>query len=205
MKKVGPLSSHFSPVSNAPLPHVGGLWHLLMSNWQFDWQDKVPPMYVEISEHCLLPKSVPSHCSPGLIVPSLHVPPENPEQLAVLILQLASHFKFPPLKSLLYCEHCPLNGNELVSHCSVFVSTTPLLHDDFGVHPLVSRKQLYWPHVIDPPANPRSVHVFGILPASQCSFVFITLLLHDVGVVQALVSYWQFLQLNVPPMKLLKS
>ena len=73
VKKVGPLSSHCSPELNAPLPHVGGNWQLLVSNWQFALHFKVPPMYVEISVHCLLPKSVPSHCSPASTLLLLHL------------------------------------------------------------------------------------------------------------------------------------
>ena len=195
--------SHSSPLSIAPLPHLSFGMQLLVSSLQFV-HFKVPAANPKSVQSFKFPKSVPSHCSPMFIVSSPQVP-VAPEQLLVLILQLASHFKFPPLKSELYCVHCPLNGIVFVSHCSVFVSTAPLPHDAFGVHWLVSRKQLYWPQDIVPPLNPKSVHVFGILPASQCSFVFITLLLHDVGVVQALVSYWQFLQLKAPPMKLLKS
>ena len=128
--------SHSSPLSIAPLPQDCFGMQLLVSSLQFV-HFKIPAANPKSVQSFKFPKSVPSHCSPMLIVPSLHVPPENPEQLAVLILHWLSHLNVPDEKSLLYCEHCPLNGNELVSHCSVFVSTTPLLHVAFGLHPSV--------------------------------------------------------------------
>ena len=76
----------------------------------------------------------------------------------------------------------------------------PLPHGDFGIHLPVSRKQ-FCPHNIVPPLKPRSVHVFGILPLSQCSNLFIILSPHDFGLsVQLEGSNWQFLHPKLPPM-----
>ena len=127
MKNVGPLSSHFSPVSNAPLPHVGGLWHLLVSNWQFDWQDKAPPMYGKKSVHCLLPKSVPSHCSPASTLLLLQTGFAGGwVQSEVSILhEFGLHFRFPPVNAFgLKFVQVPSNFPNLFPSHSSFASAS---------------------------------------------------------------------------------